>query len=705
MVAAAYDGDTPGHIRPKVREEAQLVITNPDMLHVGILPHHPAWEVFFSQLRYVVIDEMHVYRGVFGSHVANVIRRLKRVAAHYGAEPQFTLTSATIGNPQELAQTLIEAPVKIIHEDGSARGEKHFLIYNPPITDEKLGLRVGAQTESVRVASDLLSYGVQTIIFGRSRRGVEQMLQRLREFSSAVGDVTASIRAYRSGYLPRQRREIEAGLRGGEVRAVVATTALELGIDIGGMDAALLAGYPGTIAGTWQQAGRAGRSREASLSILIASANPLDQFLAHHPDYFFDRSPEQALLDPNNLLILLDHIRCAAYELPFNAGECYGNLSRSQTVAFLDVLTQTETLHKSAGKYFWMSDDYPSASLSLRSIPGKQILLQAKEEGSVKTIGKIDQPSAYWMTHPGAVYLHEGETYRVDNLDLERGIAELQDWYGGYYTEAKKETKVTCLAKLGESSVPGGVKYFGEIAVTSQVVGFHKIDWKTYEKLDYEELDLPATTLHTTGYWLALGEEIVEKLRQTGTWRSDPNDYGPRWNEIRQAIRARDQFRCAVCGAPENDRQHHVHHQIPFRSFTNQEEANRPKNLITLCPRCHQRVENVVRVKSGLSGLAYTLGHLAPLLLMCDRHDLGIYADPKSPLGAGQPTVVIYEQIPAGVGFSKRLYERHNALMRQAHALVSSCSCQEGCPSCVGPGGELGSGGKREALGILGELL
>ncbi len=708
VTAAAYDGDTPGHTRPRVRANAQLIVTNPDMLHVGILPHHPQWEAFFSQLRFIVIDEMHVYRGVFGSHVANVIRRLKRVAAHYGAcglpGPQFILTSATIGNPQELAQTLIEEPVKIITEDGSAWGEKHFLIYNPPITDEKLGLRVGAQTESVRIASDLLSYGVQTIIFGRSRRGVEQMLQRLREIS---GDGAGEIRAYRSGYLPRQRREIEAGLRGGEVRTVVATTALELGIDIGGMDAALLAGYPGTIAGTWQQAGRAGRNRGASLSVLVTSANPLDQFLARHPDYFFERSPEQALLDPNNLLILLDHIRCAVYELPFQAGECYGSLSRSQTVEFLDVLQGAGSLHHSAGKYFWMSDEYPSGTLSLRSVPGKRILLRGEEDGKSKIIGEIDQASAHWMTHPGAIYLHEGEIYRVEDLDLERGVAGLQAWGADYYTEAKKETEVACLEVLGESPTPGeplntrGVKYFGEISVTSQVVGFHKIDWKTYEKLGYEELDLPPTTLHTTGYWLALGEEIVEELRDAGAWRSDPNDYGPRWDEIRHKVRARDHYRCGVCGIPENERQHHVHHKIPFRSFTNREEANRLENLITLCPRCHSRVENVVRVKSGLSGLAYTLGHLAPLLLMCDRHDLGLHADPKSPLGDGQPTVVIYEQIPAGVGFSARLYERHDELIRQAHELVSGCSCQDGCPSCVGPGGELGSGGKREVRRIL----
>ncbi|MBS1250584.1 MAG: hypothetical protein MAG431_02178 [Chloroflexi bacterium] len=630
--------------------------------------------------------------------MANVIRRLKRVANFYGAETQFILTSATIGNPQELAQTLVEEPVEIIAEDGSARGEKHFLIYNPPLTDEKLGLRMGSQTESTRLASDLLKYGVQTILFGRSRRGVEWTLQRLRDNSEqAAGE----IRAYRSGYLPHQRREIEAGLRRGEVQTVVATTALELGIDIGGMDAALLAGYPGTIAGTWQQAGRAGRSTGASLSILVASANPLDQFLARHPDYFFQRSPEHALLDPNNLLILLDHIRCAAFELPFQAREHYGNLSRVQTTELLEVLQHMGILHASKGKYFWMSDEYPAGDLSLRSTPGKQVLLQSQDGETCHTVGKIDQPSAHWMTHPGAIYLHEGEIYRVENLDLERGTAHLQPSGADYYTEAKKETEVTCQEVLGKAEIPAGIKYFGEITVTSQVVGFHKIDWNTYEKLGYEEVNLPPTTLLTTGYWLALGEEVVDELREAGDWRSDPNQYGPRWEEIRQIARARDGYACQVCGRRENEEQHHVHHKIPFRNFEHRQEANGLENLITLCPRCHRRAENVVRVQSGLSGLAYTLGHLAPLLLMCDRHDLGIHADPKSPLGDGQPTVIIYEQIPAGVGFSARLYERHEELIQQAYDLVTHCSCQDGCPSCVGPGGELGSGGKRETLEIL----
>ncbi len=331
-----YDGDTSSSARPKVRRNARLIISNPDMLHTGILPHHTRWAEFFSNLQYVVIDEMHTYRGVFGSHVANLLRRLKRICGFYGVQPQFILTSATIANPVELAEKLIEEQVMLIDQDGAPRGPKHFLIYNPPVVNEDLGIRASVLQESVRLADDLLTYDVQTIIFGRARRTVEVMLNYLRD-ASAEPD---TIRGYRSGYLPRQRREIEAGLRSGAVRAVVATNALELGIDIGGMGAVVLTGYPGSIAATWQQAGRAGRATDASLAVLVTSANPLDQFLARHPKYFFERSPEQALINPDNLLILLAHIRCAAFELPFKQGAHFGGVQAAQLLEFLQLLEE-----------------------------------------------------------------------------------------------------------------------------------------------------------------------------------------------------------------------------------------------------------------------------------------------------------------------------------------------------------------------------
>lgn len=703
LPAAPYDGDTPQHHRKKIRETAQLIVSNPDMLHLGILPHHTNWEGFFSHLSYVVIDEMHTYRGVFGSHVANVIRRLKRVASRYGSDPQFILTSATIGNPLELAETLVEEPVTLVDEDHSSRGEKHFLIYNPPVIDDKLGLRAGMQRECVRLVRDLHSYDVQTILFGRSRKSVEFMLSRIQDQLQIPEN---QVRAYRSGYLPEQRREIERELRSGTARVVVATTALELGIDIGGMAAALLAGYPGSIAGTWQQAGRAGRSGDASLSVLVASSTPLDQYLAHHPQYFFSGSPEHALLDPDNLLILLHHIQCAAFELPFQEGERYGDLSYSQTVEFLELLRGQGILHASQGAYYWMQDGYPANDISLRTTSAEQITLIYRDlHGGKERIGVIDRDSAYWMVHPGAIYLHEGEVYQVSELNLEENKADLIDADGDYYTEPEKQTDIECMQLLQERQVKGGQKNYGEIAVSTQVVGYKKIHWGRYEVLGHEGVDLPPTTLETTGYWIAIADKTIDSLRDSEVWNSGTIDYGPNWSAIRRAVIDRDDQQCAVCGKGQDQTELHVHHKQPLRSFTTLDQANRPQNLITLCPRCHQRVENVVRVKSGLSGFAYVLHHLAPLFLMCDAHDLGVYADPESPLADHRPVVAIHDQIPAGIGFSQRLFERHDELIQEAYQLITHCPCRQGCPSCVGPGGELGSGSKRETRAILEKLI
>jgi len=705
-----YDGDTPSSARPSIRSKSRLVITNPDMLHAGILPHHTAWAQFFQHLKFIVIDEMHVYRGVFGSHVANVVRRLKRIARFYGSSPQFVLTSATIANPSGLATQLIENKVQTIEQDGSAHGPKSFLIYNPPIVDRDLGLRRSAMQESVRLAEDLLAYKVQTIIFGRSRRTVELILTYLRQrstspipssFDSQSQEAETLIRGYRSGYLPAQRRSIEQGLRQGSVRTVVATNALELGIDIGGLDAALLVGYPGTIAASWQQAGRAGRGAETSLAVLIATADPLDQFLASHPDYFFERSPEQALINPDNLLILLNHLRCAAFELPFRDGESFGKVDPNQVKELLEFLTNEGVLHLSGEKYFWMADSYPAQEVSLRSASTNNVILQVNDGELPVTIGQIDQASAYWMTHPEAIYLHEGRTYLVDDLDLDGNIAWLRRVESDYYTEPRRETTVQLLEKIDESATNRYVKTYGEISVTTQVIGYRKIRWYTHENLGIGDLDLPKTELQTTGYWLSLTEDTVEHLREEGLWSNDPNNYGPNWRKQRDLARERDEYRCQVCGTSEQGRSHAVHHKIPFRTFASYEQANRLENLVTLCPTCHRRVETAVRVRSGLAGLAYALGHLAPLFLMCDVGDLGIHSDPQSGLSEGMPTVVIYDLIPAGIGFSQRLFTLHAELIQQARELVASCECIDGCPSCVGPGGENGTGGKRETLAIL----
>lgn len=693
-----YDGDTPSAARSAIRRSSHLVFTNPDMLHMGILPHHTLWADFFHNLRYVVIDEVHIYRGVFGSHVANVLRRLQRVAHFYGSHPQFILTSATIANPIELAERLVETPVMCVDEDGSPRGPRHFLLYNPPVTNRELGIRRSALLESVRLASELVDRGIQTIIFARARRTVEMILTYLRQKQIEQPD---SIRGYRSGYLPLDRREIEAGLREGRVRAVVATNALELGIDIGGLGASILVGYPGTIASTHQQAGRAGRSTDSALAVMIASPDALDQFLVRHPEYLFKRSPEQALIQPDNLLILLHHIRCAAFELPFKESDGFGKVDPALVREFLEVLETSGVLHHSAGRYYWMADQYPANQISLRTASAEAVLLQVEGETGLVTIGQVDYESSLWMVHPGALYLHEAQSYLVDNLDLEHRTALLKPTMPDYYTEPLKSSTVERLAVLKKEPAQGCSRTYGELVVTNQVIGFRKVSWLTHENLGVGPLDLPSIRLTTTGYWITLNDQTVEKLQAENLWTNDSNNYGPNWPAIRLRVLARDNHRCQVCGALEIDRPHHVHHKVPFRQFVSSEAANQLDNLVTLCPICHKRAEAAVSMRTGLSGLAYVVGHLAPLFVMCDLYDLGVHADPQSPLSEGKPAVCIYDNIPAGIGLSERLFELHPELLRRARETVATCDCTDGCPSCVGPAGEAGAGGKRETLAIL----
>lgn len=724
--ASIYDGDTPQAHRPAIRKNANIVLSNPDMLHTGILPHHANWNEFFTNLKFIVIDEAHTYRGVFGSHVANVIRRLKRVAKFYGANPQFILASATIGNPKELAEKLIEETVELIDNDGSSKGERHFILYNPPVTDASLGLRKSSILESVRLATHLLNHNIQSVVFARTRRSVEIILTYLqggnqntildtRKSNNELSNIGSFIRGYRSGYLPTQRREIEQGLRDGSVKTVVATTALELGIDIGGLGAAILVGYPGTIASARQQSGRAGRGDDPAVSILVASPNPLDQFLAHHPEYFFGRSPETALLNPNHLLILLEHLRCAIFELPFQKGDTFGSISDELLDEYLNFLVSNQESHFSNEKYYWMRDQYPAANISLRSAsPQSFVLTSTDSDGRPLTIGTVDGESAHWMIHPGAIYMHEAQQYLVQELNLESHNAQLVPVGLDYYTEAQQKSEIQVLSDLTPNPSPkrrGGQVGYGEIQVTTQVVGFKKLRWFTNENLGEEPLDLPPSELQTTGYWLTLSEQTVNHLRESGAWTNDPNDYGPNWQKIRESVRQRDQFQCQVCGAKESNRQHDVHHKTPFRAFTSTEEANRLENLTTLCHSCHHKVEQNVRMRSGLAGLGFVLGNLAPLFLMCDTRDLGVFTDPTGTvngdalsLSKGLPSIVLYDLVPAGIGFSQKLFEIHDELIQRAYELVTQCECNDGCPSCVGPGGENGVGGKNETIEILKQL-
>lgn len=694
LMAAVYDGDTPQAHRKRIREGSRLVLSNPDMLHLGILPQHTQWAGFFRGLRYVVLDEIHIYRGVFGSHVANVLRRLRRVARFYGSEPVFILTSATVANPQEHAERLIEAPVRPITVNGAPSGERHFIFYNPPPLDAESGLRRSILLEALDLGERLLSAGVQTLFFARSRLRVELLLSYLREACGHRGGDPALVRGYRGGYLPADRRAIEVGLRRGEVRAVVATNALELGIDIGRLDAVVITGFPGTIAATWQQAGRAGRRRESSLAVLIAGADALDQYIVRHPDFFFGRSPEHALINPDNPVILGQHLRCAVFELPFREGEHFGHAAL--TGDLLAFLVAEGEVQRSGGRWFWVGGAFPARAVSLRAV-GDPVLIQRREasDGEVTVIGQLEREAAPSLLHEGAIYLHEGQTYLVERLDWQAGQAYVRPVEVDYYTEALGVTTIRVLTVHEQVQVSTWVHGYGDVEVRRQVTGYRQIRRRSHETLGYGEVDLPETVLETGGYWLSPSAALVERLREQGLWQSDPNDYGPNWAVQRDLARARDGYRCTLCGAAERPgRQHDVHHIRPFRSFgyipgvnTAYLEANRLENLRTVCRTCHQRLEQGQRLRSGLGGLAYLLAHLAPLHLMCDPTDLGHHVEPQA-AHTDLPTVILFEQVEGGLGLAERLFELQPLLLRAADEVIAACPCARGCPACVGPSGE-----------------
>jgi len=707
-----YDGDTPSAHRSAIRREVRLLVTNPDMLHTGILPHNTRWARLFSNLRYVVLDELHTYRGVFGGHVANVLRRLRRVCHFYGSAPRFICASATIANPRELAERLVESPVTLVDDDGAAQGEKHFILVNPPLVDPQLGIRRSAALTAKDIAARFLQADVQTIVFARARLTTEVVLGYLRDAVTAAGDPAQRVQGYRGGYLPNERRAIERGLREGAVRGVVATNALELGVDIGQLGACVMAGYPGTIASAWQQAGRAGRRAELSAAVLVASALPLDQYLVTHPRYFFGQPVEQALLDPDNLAVLVNHLACAAFELPFEAGERFGDAS--DAAAVLDVLTEEGVLHRGSGRYTWIGEGYPAGDLSLRTNTPDNIVIQDVGAGPPRVIGQIDRPSAPVLIHEGAVYLHGGATFVVESLDWEDGLARVRAADIDYYTRASATTDVRVLEVLREgvdgerSNEKARVSHaLGELLVTTRATGYRKIKRYTHEVLAWAPIDLPEQELRTIGHWVALSEELTARLQDAGVL-PPPVDYGPDWSTQRDAARVRDGYRCRHCGAAELDgRQHDVHHLTPFRAFGYvpgvndlHKLANRLDNLTTLCPACHRRVERARGARGALSGLAYLLRSLAPLHLMCDPGDLGSTVQARAP-DTGLPTVTLYDRAPGGAGLSARLYELHGELLGAALDVVRRCPCADGCPGCVGPAGDAEPGTKALTLRLL----
>jgi DEAD/DEAH box helicase domain-containing protein len=679
-----YDGDTPSDARKAIREKSHIVLTNPDMLHTGILPHHTRWTRLFENLRYIVLDELHTYRGVFGSHLCNVLRRLRRIARFYGRDPQFICCSATIANPGELASRLLEADVEVLNANGAPAAEKTFVFYNPPVVNRALGIRRSYINEASRVSQEFLRHDLQTIVFANSRLHTEILLTYLQQANLQPPGKPETIRGYRGGYLPGERREIEHGLRDGRIRGVVSTSALELGIDVGSLDAVVMAGYPGTIAATWQRAGRAGRRSGGSCAVLVASSSPLDQFIVRHPEYFFGNTPEHAFIQPDNLEILINHLKCAAFELPISPVERFGE---ADIPDLCDRLAEAGFLHRAGENYHWTHEAYPADTISLRSVTSDNFVI-IDITGEPNVIGEIDFPSALVFVHEKAIYLHSGQQYHVEHLDFKERKAYVKRVDVDYYTDAVRYTQVRILetaasltsararpvipsgaseASAVEGSAFGHAHSHGDVLVRSQVVGFKKIKFFTNENIGAGQLELPENEMHTTAYWITLGRPLLESL--------------------------------------------------PY---------------------------SVSERQSGMFGLLHALESVASLLLMCDRRDLGATigerlftlrppaaAEGPSPdreelvilneakdlslhtnevPAAGQqeffePNLYLYDAYPGGIGFSEPLFRAHGLLMQRTRELIAGCDCEAGCPSCVGPAGDLAPHAKEAALAILDRLI
>jgi DEAD/DEAH box helicase domain-containing protein len=515
--AGIYDGDTPAPIRSTIRSAGQVVVTNPDMLHAAILPHHTKWFQLFEQLRYIVVDEAHTYRGVFGSHVAEVLRRLLRLCDHYGSRPQVVACSATIGNPGSLAETLTGRPMTVINRNGAPAGAKHVVVLNPPVIDPRLGVRASGLGLARRAALAFLRAGRQTIVFGRSRVGVELMLTGLREALREGRGPLERVRGYRGGYLPSERREIEAGLRSGEILGVVSTNALELGIDIGRLDVAVLAGYPGTIASTWQQIGRAGRRQEESVAVFVAGPGPVDQFVANHPEFLFESTPEEARLDPTNLHVLLAHLRAATFELPFEPGSELAGVPTDDLLEFL--AEEAHVRHAGDGRWYWASENFPASEISLRvAAPENVVIIDSTGGPRPRVIGEVDLFNARTLVHENAIYLHESRQYHVDRLDWDERRAYVRPIDVDHYTQAELAVTLKPLERFAAAGAAAAERAHGEVMVSSIATIYKKLRLETHENLGWGRIHLPEIELHTTAYWLALDPAAF------AGWRRDALD-------------------------------------------------------------------------------------------------------------------------------------------------------------------------------------
>jgi DEAD/DEAH box helicase domain-containing protein len=648
-----YDGDTPSDARRAIRERGHVILTNPDMLHTGILPHHTKWTRVFENLRYIVLDELHNYRGVFGSHLANVLRRLARIAEFYGSKPQFICCSATIANPGELATQLIAEPVQVVEENGAPAAEKLFVFYNPPMVNRNLGIRRSYLNETTRVAQELLARKLQTIVFANSRLHTELLLTYLQQANRPGPGEYEPVRGYRGGYLPEERREIERGLREGRIRGVVATSALELGIDIGSLDASVMAGYAGSIASTWQRAGRAGRRSGTSCAVMVASSAPLDQFIVQHPDYFFGRSPEHAYVQPDNLEILVNHLKCAAFELPVAPAERFGEVDLP---GLCERMSQAGFLHRSGGNWHWVQEAYPADTVSLRSVTSDNFVIiditggtNGAEDGEPELIGEVDFSSALTTVHPKAIYLHQGQQYHVERLDFEQRKAYVKSVNVDYYTDAIRYTQVRVLEIAEEEQILGpAARAHGDVLVRSQVVGFKKIKFFTNENVGAGKLELPENEMHTTAFWITLERKLLAEL---------PYALSDRQNGILGLLYAM-------------------------------------ASMASLLLMCDGRDLGIAAGERPASpGMGTEWQEYSPTL-----------GNPSQMKEFFEPNLYLYDAYPGGIGFSEPLFRIHDILLRRTRELILGCPCEQGCPSCVGPAGEKCEQTKEAALAILQRL-
>jgi DEAD/DEAH box helicase domain-containing protein len=643
-----YDGDTPDDARQAIRKQGHVVVTNPDMLHAGILPHHTKWQKLFANLKYVVVDELHVYRGVFGSHLTNVFRRLKRICRFYGQDPVFICCSATVANPKEHAENLLEKEVALIEESGAPRAAKTFILYNPPIVNRELGIRQSAMTPARNIASELIGNHIQTIVFATSRLNVEVLTKYLKDkFRERIPRDDHYVAGYRGGYLPKLRRDIEKGLRERSIMGVVSTNALELGIDIGDLEACLMAGYPGSIASTWQQAGRAGRRMGHSLAILIARSNPMDQFIVENPDYFFTRSPEHCRVNPDNLLILLHHIKSAAFELPFEEGESFG---REDLMELLGYLEDKGVLHRVEKRWHWAAESYPADEVSLRTVnPENVVVIDDSEAGSPKVIAEVDWDGAFTTVHEGAIYMVESQQYHVDKLDLDRKKAYVKKVDVDYYTDAMTYTNVRVIDDFDKKMRGRAIVEHGEVQVARKVVGYKKIKFYTSENVGYGDVSLPEKDMHTTSYWFTIPWDLLDTL----TLRRE---------EIIDGL-----LGLGYC----------IHHIAAMLVMADIRDID----------RC-------IGDKSGEWFVRYGK----------DRRIITASPTPAGPevmANAFDPTLFIFDAYPGGIGFSELLFERHDELLVAAGKIMRTCGCDHGCPMCVGPVLEVGPAAKDAAMQIL----